>query len=58
MLFRSLAVLGGGLELTFLGKTYVAIQAVTVAALALLQYVGLRQARLQLHGERHDHAKA
>jgi hypothetical protein len=41
-------LVGAGLDLTFLGKAYVIIQASTVAALAQLQYLGLRQRKLQL----------
>jgi hypothetical protein len=36
-------LLGGGLELTLLGKAYVVAQALAVVVLAELQYVGLRQ---------------
>ena len=41
-------LVGAGLDLTLLGKAYVIIQASTVAALAQLQYLGLRQRKLQL----------
>jgi hypothetical protein len=44
-----LAILvGGDFDLTPLGNAYVIIQAFTVAALAQLQYLGLRQSKLQL----------
>ena len=44
-----LAILTSGrLDLTLLGNVYVIIQAFTVAALAQLQYLALRQATLQL----------
>jgi hypothetical protein len=36
-------LLGGGLELTLLGKAYVVAQALAVGVLAELQYLGVRQ---------------
>jgi len=41
-------LLGGGMQLTTLGEVYVAVQAFTVAALAQLQYIGMRRGRAQL----------
>ena len=41
-------LIGDRLDLTLLGNAYVVIQAFTVAALAQLQYLGLRQATLRL----------
>jgi hypothetical protein len=41
-------LISGRVDMTLLGNVYVIIQAVTVAALAQLQYLGLRQTTLQL----------
>jgi hypothetical protein len=41
-------LLGGDMHLTALGEVYTSVQAFTVAALAQLQYIGMRHGKAQL----------